>query len=89
MSLMPRVIYLNESRIVTRVTNFIFIDTESGKTLLDFFEHLKNYKQHTPYSLFHLIVLLLYDNRSALIPGFKEKLAISSCKARLSAKLLI
>ena len=38
---MPRVIYLNESRIVTRVTNFIFIDTESGKTLLDFFEHLK------------------------------------------------
>ena len=48
MCLMPRVIYLNESRIVTRVANFIFIDTESGKTLLDFFEHLKNYKQHTP-----------------------------------------
>ena len=45
---MLRVTYLNESCIVTRVTNFIFIDTESGKTLLDFFEHLKNYKQHTP-----------------------------------------
>ena len=45
---MPRVTYLNESRIVTRVANFIFIDTESGKPLLDFFEHLKNYKQHSP-----------------------------------------
>ena len=77
MCLMPRVIYLNESRIVTRVTNFIFIDTESGKTLLDFFEHLKNYKHHTPYSLLHIIVLMLYDNRSALIPRFKVKWAIS------------
>ena len=38
---MPRVTYLNESRIVTRVANFIFIDTESGKPLLDFFEHLQ------------------------------------------------
>ena len=59
---MLRVTYLNESCIVTRVTNFIFIDTESGKTLLDFFEHLKDYKEHTRYSLLHLIVLLLYDN---------------------------
>ena len=33
---MPRVIYLNESRIVTRVTNFIFVDTESGKNLAGF-----------------------------------------------------
>ena len=74
---MPRVTYLNESRIVTSVANFIFIDTESGKPLLDFFEHLKNYKQHTPYSLLHLIVLLLYDNRSTLIPRFKVKWAIS------------
>ena len=49
---MLRVTYLNESCIVTRVTNFIFIDTESGKTLLDFFEHLKDCKEHTPYSLF-------------------------------------
>ena len=48
MSRVPRVIYLNQSRIVTRVANFIFIDTESGKTLLDFFEHLKHYKQHSP-----------------------------------------
>ena len=79
---MPRVIYLNESRIVTRVTNFIFIDTESGKTLLDFFEHLKDYKEHTRYSLLHLIVLLLYDNRSALIhvPRFKVKWAISELR---------
>ena len=77
MCLMPRVTYLNESRIVTRVANFIFIDTESGKPLLDFFEHLQNYKQHTPYSLLHLIVLLLYDNRSALIPRFKVKWVIS------------
>ena len=74
---MPRVIYLNEPCIVTRVANFIFIDTESGKTLLDFFEHLKDYKEHTPYSLLHLIDLLLYDNRSALIPRFKVKWTIS------------
>ena len=85
---MPRVIYLNESRIVTRVTNFIFIDTESGKTLLDFFEHLKNYKQHTPYSLFHLTVVLLYDNRSALIPGFKEKLAISELQSEAKCEAI-
>ena len=78
---MPRVIYLNESRIVTRVANFIFIDTESGKTLMDFFEHLKNYKQHTPHSLLHLIVLLLYDDRSALIPRFKAKWAITELQS--------
>ena len=79
---MLRVTYLNESCIVTRVTNFIFIDTESGKTLLDFFEHLKDYKEHTRYSLLHLIVLLLYDNRSALIhvPRFKVKWAISELR---------
>ena len=85
---MPRVIYLNESRIVTRVTNFIFIDTESGKTLLDFFEHLKNYKQHTPYSLFHLTVVLLYDNRSAFIPGFKEKLTISELQSEAKCEAI-
>ena len=84
---MPRVIYLNESRIVTRVANFIFIDTESGKTLLDFFEHLKNNKQHTPYSLFHLIVLLLYDNRSALIPRLKE-LAISELQSEAKCEAI-
>ena len=88
MCLMPRVIYLNESRIVTRVANFIFIDTESGKTLLDFFEHLKNYKQHTPYSLFHRIVLLLYDNRSAWIQGFKEKLAISELQSEAKCEAI-
>ena len=85
---MPRVIYLNESRIVTRVANFIFIDTESGKTLLDFFEHLKNYKHHTPYSLFHLIVLLLYDNRSALIPRFKVKWAISELQSEAKCEAI-
>ena len=87
MCLMPRVIYLNESRIVTRVANFIFIDTESGKTLLDFFEHLKNYKQHTPYSLFHLIVQLLYDNRCALIPRLKE-LAISELQSEAKCEAI-
>ena len=85
---MPRVIYLNESRIVTRVANFIFIDTEPCKTLLDFFEHLKNYKQHTPYSLLHLIVLLLYDNRSALIPRFKVKWAISELQSEAKCEAI-
>ena len=88
MCLMLRVTYLNESCIVTRVTNFIFIDTESGKTLLDFFEHLKNYKHHTPYSLFHLIVLLLYDNRSALIPRFKVKWAISELQSEAKCEAI-
>ena len=83
---MPRVIYLNEPCIVTRVTNFIFIDTESGKPLLDFFEHLKDYKEHTPYSLLHLIDLLLYDNRSALIPRFKVKWAIYISELQSAAK---
>ena len=88
MCLIPRVIYLNESRIVTRVANFIFIDTESGKTLLDFFEHLKNYKQHTPYSLLHLIVMLLYDNRSATIPRFKLKWAISELQSEAKCEAI-
>ena len=87
MSLVPRVIYLNQSCIVTRVANFIFIDTESGKTLLDFFEHLKNYKHHTPYSLFHLIVLL-YDNRSALIPRFNVKWAISELQSEAKCEAI-
>ena len=82
MSLVPRVIYLNQSRIVTRVANFIFIDTESGKTLLDFFEHLKNYKHHTPYSLFHLI------DRSALIPRFKVKWAISELQSEAKCEAI-
>ena len=78
MSLMPSVIYLNESRIVTRVANFTFIDTESCKTLLDFFEHLKNYKQHTPYSLLHLIVL----------PRFKVKWAISELQSEAKCEAI-
>ena len=34
--------YLNKSRVVTTGANFIFTDTESSVTLLDFFKHLQN-----------------------------------------------
>ena len=34
--------YLYQSRIVTRLANFIFLDTESCKTLLEILEHLQN-----------------------------------------------